>query len=491
MISLSTRHCWLALFVLCPALPAPTAHAQAEPPNILWIVADDLGHADVGFNGLEDFTTPHIDALAAAGTICREGYASHPFCAPTRAGLMAGRYQQRFGFYNNPKPPRHRDHDPDFGLPPEESTIAETLSEQGYRTAAIGKWHLGEAAKFHPLEHGFGDFFGFLAGWSDYYDTDLVWQRHRRDGRAEDPPAESSRQDYLTDLFTDEAVRFIREADGDRPWFLYLAYNAPHTPLQAPQRWLDRIEGIDDPRRHIYAAMVTAMDDGIGRVRAALEEAGSAKDTLVFFLSDNGGVGPVNGARNDPFRGLKGSLFEGGIRVPFVAAWPGVITAGAEYPRPVISLDLHATSLAAAGAPVPEEGDAVDLVPFLKGEEAGRPPHRALFWRTGRSFQAAARMGDTKRLHVDGTDDRFFDLGKDPEEGEGAARDPALAEHRALDEAYEAWEAELRPDRPSDASGFKIPQQYREVGLDPPEEAMDWQRRHDRREVTLEKALPK
>jgi len=360
-------------------------YAADKKPNILFIVADDLGYNDLGFQGCKDVPTPNIDALAASGVRFSNGYVSGPYCSPTRAGLLTGRYQTRFGHEFNPG-------GGNAGLPLSESTIADRLKANGYRTALVGKWHLGSNPDMVPQKRGFDEFFGFLGGAHSYFDRSGIL-------RGNEPV---NNLGYSTDTFGAEAADFVSKNQG-KPWFLYLAFNAVHTPMHATDSRLEKFKHIKDERRRTYNAMLLAMDEAIGVVMAKLKSTGQEKDTLVTFISDNGGptmVGvTVNGSRNEPLRGSKRTTLEGGVRVPFVVSWPGKIKP-AQYDSPVIQLDLHATALAAAGlAEKPEwKLEGVNLLPYLSGEKTGMP-HEALYWRFGN--QNAIRMGDYKLVTYD------------------------------------------------------------------------------------------
>lgn len=431
----------VAFAALLVALPA-AAGADARPPrrpNILVVVGDDMGYADVGFHGCADIPTPHLDGLARDGVRFTSGYVSGPYCSPTRAGLLTGRYQTRFGHEFNPGRG-------DGGLPLAEGTLADRLAAAGYATGLVGKWHLGAGPEMHPQRRGFADFYGFLGGAHDYFDRVGIL-------RGTEPVAAL---EHTTDDFGREAVDFIRR-HAEKPWFLCLAFNAVHTPMQATGDRLARFAGIADRQRRTYGAMMVAMDDAVGRVREALAATGQDRDTLVAFISDNGGPtmpGTTgNGSRNAPLRGSKRTTLEGGIRVPFVVAWPGRIEPGV-YDRPVIQLDLHATALAAAGVePRPEwRLDGVDLLPFLAGTRQDAP-HDALHWRFGR--QMAIRAGDWKLVRYDATADgdrdagvagpRLYDLKADV----GEARDLAATmpdKVRDLQARWDAWdEANVAP----------------------------------------------
>ena len=386
----------LAVLVLALVWPGRDTPAQVRPPNVIVIVADDMGYADIGVYGSKDIPTPNIDALAATGIRFTDAYVSGPYCSPTRAGLMTGRYQQRFGHEFNIGPlEMHRD----AGLPPDEKTIANRLRSAGYRTALLGKWHLGTAARFHPMERGFDEFYGFLEGDHSYLhptdppDTD---NNPILDGRT--PVAAMS---YLTDVLADRAVEFITR-EKSHPFFLYLAFSAPHVPMEATDKYLARLTHIPDERRRTYAAMVSAMDDGIGRTLSALRAANLDRNTLIFFFSDNGGpimVAGDNASSNTPLRGSKRQTWEGGIRVPFIISWNGRLKSGKTYSRPIIQLDILPTVLAAAGIRLdsPQTIDGVNLLPYLTGKALGRP-HETLYWRLGGTM--AIRKGDWKLVKM-------------------------------------------------------------------------------------------
>ena len=424
---------------------AATAVAQAEskpaPPNILLIVSDDHGYADVGFHGCKDIPTPHLDRLAREGLRCTSGYVTHPFCSPTRAALMTGRYQQRFGHQNNPffDPADRRE-----GLPTSEKLLPAFLRDASYVTGWIGKWHLGAAPEFSPLQRGFRETFGFIGGGHRYqnwkpnptveYQVPIL-----RNGA----PVEVT--NHLTVAFGAEAAAFIQRHQAE-PWFLYLAFNAPHTPHEPTPERLARFAAIENPKRRAYAAQVSLLDDAIGLALGALRDSGQQSRTLVFFFSDNGG--PIgangNGSVNTPLRAGKGSVYEGGTHVPFVVSWPGTLPAGKDYTLPVSSVDVFATALAVAGAAMPADRkyDSVNLLPFLRGEQAG-PPHDRLFWRTS-TGQWAARAGTSKLVRKSGSSDELYDLASDlVEANDLAAAKPDIT--KQLGAAVDAWDKELVP----------------------------------------------
>jgi len=435
----------LCVLVCVPALipllqaPAPGAGAPVKRrPNVIVIVADDLGYADVGCQGLSrDVKTPHLDSLAAAGVRFTNGYVSGPLCSPTRAGLLTGRYQQRFGFEYNDGPQVREA----FGLPVDQVTVARALQDAGYATGMAGKWHLGHRPEMHPTRRGFGTFFGFLGGAHTY---NGVGRGPNAVQRGTEPV---QTVDYLTDAFTREAVEFVdREAKAQKPFFFYLAYNAVHTPMQAPPRYLERFPNVTDEKRRSMLAMLSALDDGVGQVLAKLREHKLEENTLIFFLSDNGGPTQGNGSLNTPLRGVKSTLWEGGVRVPMLAQWKGTLPAGKVYDQPVIQLDIAPTVLAAAGVPPPRDVrlDGVDIVPFLTGRDSGTP-HDALYWRYDEQW--AVRSGSYKLTRADTTRaPMLFDLSKDPgESADLAAREPEAVQK--LQAKYDQWSKSLPAPR--------------------------------------------
>lgn len=412
-------------------------HAASDSPNVVIIYTDDHGYADLSCQGIRaDIKTPHTDRLASEGVRFTAGYCSAPQCRPSRAGLLTGRYQNRFGLEQNG----------DAGLPWSEQTIAERLAEAGYVTGMCGKWHLdgsvgsngerpdgttgprllNKAGKYagdrldnpgHAGRHGFHEYLcGPMRTYVATHDArgaDLNGTRIHVDRR------------FRIDVQAEWASNFIkRHANRDKPFFLYVPFFAPHVPLEAPQHYLNRFPGEMPRRRRLALAMLSAVDDGVGRISKTLEETGVSDDTLVFYISDNGaplkihkldapGGGPGwDGSLNEPWIGEKGMLTEGGIRVPFVARWPSRLDDGSVYDRPVIALDATATALVAAGLKLDETIDGVDLLPFLTGDQKG-DPHDALYWRW--AGQAAVRGGDWKYLRG-GDKEYLFDLNSERHE---------------------------------------------------------------------------
>jgi len=458
----------------------------ARPPNIVVILADDLGWNDLSFAGGGlgggQVKTPRIDSIARDGVSFSAGYSANATCAPSRAAILTGRYPTRSGYEFTPAgvpfmrgvalfnrnqvpPPIYHDEVADGyppreeqGLPAGEITLAELLKERGYHTLHFGKWHLGEVEKFQPAAQGFDESLGFYSGASMYLPEDdptvvnskqdfdpidrFLWANLpfavRKDGSG---PFEPS--GYMTDYLADEAARAIA-ANRNRPFLMYLAFNAPHTPLQALKSDYDALAGIENHTERVYGAMMLGLDRAVGRVLDALAESGLEENTLVFFTSDNGGANYVGlPALNRPFRGWKMTFFEGGVHLPFFVKWPRVLPAGRENAAPVAGIDIFATAAAAAGAALPADRviDGVDLVPFATGAKPGRP-HEVLFWRSG--HYRVVRAGDWKlQLSERPAKAWLFDLAQDPTERTNLAEaQPArVAELTALLDAHDATQA--------------------------------------------------
>jgi len=416
----------------CGGVHRSLLDAKSAPANVLLIYIDDLGYADLGCQGAADLKTPNIDFLAKTGVRFTSGYVTAPLCSPSRAALVTGRYQQRFGHeYNTGNIERQAAED--IGLPLSQSSVADALRKQGYTTGVIGKWHLGTRDKFHPQRRGFDEFFGFLGGGHSYFD----WEDIRRGPilRGTEP---AHGDEYLTDAYSREAVDFIhRHKDG--PFFLYLSYNAVHTPMEAPERYLARFPDSADPTRRTMAAMLSAVDDGVGRVLQGIRDDGIEKDTLIFCISDNGGTAGSNASFNEPLRSGKGTMYEGGIRVPFIVRWPRVLPAGGVVDFPVSTLDVFPTALAAAGGSLDRNSllDGVNLAPFLTGD-THLPPHEALFWRMGANF--AVRKGDWKLVRARPGEPELYNLSTDMSEAHNLAQShPDIV--RELQAEYSRWDA--------------------------------------------------
>jgi arylsulfatase B len=402
---------------------ASNDEVEKRRPNIVLLIADDLGYGELGCQGNLQIPTPNIDAIAANGVRFTAGYVSAPNCSPSRAGILTGKFQSRFGYENNPTGVKNKR--PVCGLPTDQKTMANMLHDSGYATCLIGKWHLGGVADYHPERRGFDEFFGFMhEGHSFAYPAwNNVTSMYRRkvlpdgtkgrwrDGNvvyytamgydeppydADNPVMRSSQpveeESYLTDAFTREAISYI-ERKKNQPFFLEVAFNAVHSPMQAKNEDMEKFAAIEDIQRRIFAGMLSSMDEGIGKIMQKLKDCDLEDNTIIIFLSDNGGPTIELTSSNAPLRAGKGSMYEGGIRVPFMMQWNGKIPAGMVYDKPVISLDILPTVTKAAGAEAPSEIDGVNLMPFLTGINSGQP-HEYLFWR--QRSKTALRMGDWK-----------------------------------------------------------------------------------------------
>ena len=369
------------LWAFCCTGFAERVGEGGAPPNIVVIYADDLGIGDVGTYGCKDIPTPHIDSIAANGVLCEQGYVTAPQCGPSRAGLLTGRYQQKFGFEFNYSAKKSFE----LGVPLDEVLLFTRMKQAGYRAGVVGKWHMGRGEGYCPWERDVDYFYGILNGTSWYFPP-FDWAARYL---GLDDPTDIHRNqnvfiekdsDYITDAFARENVDFIRR-NAKRPFFLYAAFTAPHVPILFRERYMKRVASIPDQKRRKYAALVVALDDGVGRILDELKEQGLWDNTLLFFISDNG-ASRHDGGSNAPFKGFKGSMWEGGIRVPYLVQWPSVLPAGKIYDDPVSTLDVAATAAALAD---PQKGvdpvlDGVNLIPFLTQKASGSP-HDYLFYR--------------------------------------------------------------------------------------------------------------
>ena len=458
-------------------------------PNIIVILADDLGLNDISLNGSQLVQTKHIDALAKSGVNCTNAYVTAPVCAPSRAGLITGRYQHRFGFENQMHQRVARNRIEQFwarnlmnsypwkikkahdlpndeaikrqGIPPTEITLADMLKKVGYQTAAIGKWHLGSADYSLPNSMGFDYHYGFYQSHSLFapenspgiidthnpkdWTDDHIWSGQRigdcamyRNGKEIKEPA------YLTNRFAEESIAFI-EKNKDKPFFLYVPFSAPHTPLQAPESYYNQFSSIEDPVKRTYNAMIAVLDDAIGQILEKVGQSGLEENTLIFFLSDNGGAGYTHTTDNAPLNGGKITNFDGGLRVPFSVKWKGHLPEGKIFSKRVSAMDIFATSCAAANVTMPDDRkiDGVNLMPFLSGDNSVTNPHDALYWKAGVS---RVIIKDNWKLLFD---DRWgqnllYDLNKDPNEKNNVAVNfPDIVSQ--LKEGHNTWENEMPP----------------------------------------------
>jgi arylsulfatase A-like enzyme len=457
----------------CAGQAAPdqqqTAVALSKKPNIVVILADDLGYADISSYGGTRIQTPNIDRIAQSGIVFTDAYSAAPVCSPSRAGLNTGRHPDRFGFeYNNG--PARRDIEENLGLPTGEITLAKALKGQGYRTGLVGKWHLGSNDDFYPTNRGYDEFVGLLTGATSYMNPQAPGARYvQPEGSDAVPPprrgapnkiyegpqrsAVENEDRYLTEYFGERAVEFIkRNAAQEAPYFLYAAFTAPHDPLQTTQKYYDRFPLIKDEGMRVYASMISALDDQVGAILDAVEASGENGDTMVYFMSDNGCAAYIQGiCACEPLRGGKLSHYEGGVRVPFMVRWPNQIEGKKVYREVVSTMDVFTTSLTAAGGKLPADRvyDGVDLTPFLKDAGQGIP-HDALMWR--RAPHASIRKGDWKLWKsLDGKFTLLFNLKSDPNEATNVAdREPAKL--KELSDAFDQWAKDLKdpawPSRP-------------------------------------------
>ncbi len=467
----------LPIFLGC-LLFSGNAVAATDRPNIVFILVDDLGYADLGCQGSDDIRTPRIDSLAKQGIRFTDAYVTAPQCGPSRAGIVTGLNQARFGYLDN------KGHsglpDPDV-LP----LMPEIIRSAGYRTGLVGKWHIGQGTEYLIEQRGkeeddllppkriaaakpwlrrFDEGLFIVGGGGYYFPFKAPFSKHPcshfysfQGADAEPSEFRLGEEAYKTDFLTDAALEFIGKAgDEKEPFFLYLSYTSPHTPLQAKEEDIQANSHIEDNRRRIFAGMMTCLDGNIGRVLDLLEEKGLRENTLIAFLSDNGGPTSQNTSRNDPFTGIKGDVHEGGIRVPFILSWPGVFPEGTIYSQPVSSLDLIPTFAAAAGAELNAEieYDGVDLLPYLAMDSTlDTAPHEKLFWRW-RNYRAL-RSGDFKWLDARSPGRTkptygLFNLAESEVES-GATLLEAPERLQGMEEAHEAyWSTRLDEWTPRD-----------------------------------------
>ena len=437
-----TAICWAGVFAFLIGSAGPRADA-ADKPNLVIFYADDLGWGETGAFGNKDIPTPHIDSLAKNGVKFTQGYVAATYCSPSRAGLMAGRYPTRFGHEFNSVANK-------TGLHLKETTLADRLKSLGYATACVGKWHLGGGSEYRPTKRGFDEFFGTLANTPFFHPTNFVDSRISDDVRKIDDDSF-----YTTDAYCERSLDWI-DKNKSKPMFLYLPFNAQHAPLQAPQKYLDRFPNITDEKRKLFAAMMSAMDDAIGRVMTKVREIGQEENTLYFFIGDNGGPTQSTTSYNGGLRGFKMTTFEGGPRVPFIAQWKGKLAAGKTYEFPVFNLDVLPTIVTAAGGKVDPAWklDGVDLTPYLTGANKSRP-HETLYWRFGPQW--AVRHGDLKLVVSKGGsgEPELYNLATDFAESKNLASvQPEKA--KELQALWDKWSAEQAepsaPDAPAKAA---------------------------------------
>lgn len=406
-------------------------------PNVVIILTDDQGYGDSSCYGCKDFKTPHIDALAASGVRFTNGYVTHPYCSPSRAGILTGQYQQTFGHEHNP--PRYDENDLKVGTDVNIPLMPTYFTKEGYRTGAFGKWHIGEGKPFRPVERGFDHFWGFLGGGHDYFKVNPKGKNYNSPIWIDSAPTDT-KLTYVTDDLTDAAIKFI-EKDHKKPFLVYLAYNAPHFPDQVKPADLERNSSIKHMGRRKYAALMTAVDDNVGKLVKKLEDLNMRENTLIFYLSDNGGRRSLADSR--PFRGNKGWLYEGGIRVPFIVSYPQKLKANVVSHQPIISLDILPTALAAAGIKTKNTLHGESIFPLIEKNNLSRTLH----WRTSGGKGYAIRSGKWKAVNdVYHNTTELYDLSKDREERTNLA-ETHPEKLKELIEAHQKWNATLEKPR--------------------------------------------
>lgn len=427
----------LAGIALWPPASGDVSSRINDAPNVIIIMSDDAGYADFGFHGSASFVTPQLDRIAARGVVFSNAYASSSVCTPSRAGLMTGRYANRFGIeFNLPGDPGVGIPTAERGLTTTERTIAEILSEKGYQAGFIGKWHLGDQDRFRPENRGFKEYFGILGGYTGYHpeSADSVVSNYRSVNPGSLP--------YLTDAFGDEAVGFV-ERHKDTAFFLQVSFTAPHAPMQVREDDLKRFYGrFKRDIRAKNAAMLYRMDENIGKILSAVESFDLLENTLVIFTNDNGGSLADNGASNFPLRGGKGTVLEGGIKVPLVVSWPALVEGGTVIKAPVSTLDILPTVVAAAGFDLPADRvyDGVSLLPVLTDHKLD-PPHDTLFWRV--NWASAVRKGNWKLVRAPDSNIWLYNLGWDPGESTDRANEEKLIVTELLSELH-SWESSMK-----------------------------------------------
>lgn len=461
---------------------------SVQKPNIILIVADDLGKTDISLYGSELIQTPHMDALGKEGVTFTEGYVTSPVCSPSRASLLTGRYQQRFGYHfqkheiylknlmqyygfkylvdSHPWEPVHTDSSPrkkdsdQYGLPPSEITIGELLKKHDYQTALIGKWHLGHSDFALPCNRGFDYQYGFYNSHSLFspegsegvvdqhvpedFTDDHIWGSQRNGPSAMFQNCEEiTEPEYLTDRIAEESIAFM-EDHKDEPFFLYIPFSAPHTPFQAPQEDYDKFAHIKDPYKRIYLAMIANLDDAVGTITDKVKSLGIEENTLIVFISDNGGATYTLATDNAPLKGGKITQFEGGINVPYMMKWKGQIEPGQEFTSPVSAVDIFNTIAGTLNADLPKDRiyDGVDLLPYLRKEKTGKP-HETLYWKTGESL--AIRKEDWKLIHSNRTNRTvLYNLSADKNETTDLSTKMPEKVIELMNE-HQKWAAELPP----------------------------------------------
>lgn len=384
-------------------------------PNIVFILSDDAGYADFGFQGSKDFKTPHLDALAESGIKFTQAYVSAAVCGPSRAGILTGKYQQKFGFEENNVPGIMSASGllgDEMGLPLDQKTVADYLKELGYRTAIFGKWHMGNADRYHPTKRGFDEFYGFRGGARSYYEFNDKNKNSKPEDFLERGFEDYKESDiYLTDALANETNAFI-ERNKNNPFFVFLSFNAVHTPMEARADDLKKVPAHLTGKRRTLAAMTIGLDRACGQVLQKIKELGLDKNTLIVFANDNGGPSDANESCNDPLSGTKANHLEGGIRIPFLMSWKGKLDENITYNKPISTLDLLPTFVSIAGGDLKEEKDidGVDLLPFVTNQNQGKP-HETLYWK--KENRGAIRHNEWKLIRFPDRPAELYNIEED------------------------------------------------------------------------------
>lgn len=418
-----------------------------QKPNIVFILSDDAGYADFGFQGSKDFKTPNLDALATSGVKFTQAYVSAAVCGPSRAGMLTGRYQQKFGFEEN-NVPGYMSHSgligDEMGLPTNQITVADYLKELGYTTAIFGKWHMGNADRYHPTKRGFDTFYGFRGGARSYYEVDKDSPKFEADKQLEQGFANYQESElYLTDALANETASFI-EKNKNQPFFVYLSFNAVHTPMEAREDDLKKVPQHLTGKRKTLAAMTIGLDRACGVVLDKIKKLGLEKNTLIVFANDNGGPSDSNKSCNDPLSGTKANHLEGGIRIPFLMSWKGQLQKKSVYTKPVSTLDLLPTFVSIAGGTLDDKKhlDGVNLIPYLAKNNRDTP-HETLYWK--KESRAAIRHKEYKLIRFPDRPAELYNIEKDISE----VNDLASEQPDTVKELYKKlFEWELTLERP-------------------------------------------
>lgn len=440
----------IAVTIVWSCISGIVVAGDKTKPNLLIFYSDDQGWGETGCYGNKEIPTPNIDSLASNGVRFTQGYVAATYCSPSRAGLLTGRYPTRFGHEYNAVANQS-------GLRLDQVTLANRLKDLGYATCCVGKWHLGNGMEYRPTKRGFDEFYGTLANTPFFQPKNFV------DSRISDAVREVSDPNfYTTDAYAERSVDWL-EKNRDKPWFLYLPFNAQHAPLQAPQKYLGRFPDIADEKRRLFAAMLSAQDDAVGRVLGKIRDMGQEENTLIFYIADNGGPTQSTTSKNGGLRGFKMTTYEGGPRVPFLSQWKGHWPAGMVYESPVFNLDVFPTMVNAAGGKLSDSDrlDGVDLAPYLTGANKSRP-HETMYWRFGEQW--AVRHGDLKLVMSRGGSGKpeLYDLAADFSESKDLAssRPDDVTKLKAM---WDKWSAEQAPP-----SAIDVPPNQRNRNNAPP-----------------------